>query len=99
MLSKSLECKNVEPYGLILNIHKSNVMVVVAKPPRVGSTYILVVLANMHVYVPTQLFCKKKNDILPFFNMTNQERNGLSILNRTSFPFVTNKTKSSVNKI
>jgi hypothetical protein len=95
MLSKSLECKNVEPYGLILNIHKSNVMVVVAKPPRVGSTYILVVLANMHVYVPTQLFCKKKNDILPFFHMTN----GLSILNRTSFPFVKNKTKSSVNKI
>jgi hypothetical protein len=93
------ECKNVEPYGLILNIHKSNVMVVVVEPPKVGSTYILIVLANIACICCYTIVLPKKNDIFPFFHMTNQERNGLSILNRTSFPFVTNKTKSSIDKI
>lgn len=59
------ECKNVEPYGLILNIHKSNVMVVVAQPPRVGSTYIFIVLANIACICSHTIVLQKKKDILP----------------------------------
>jgi hypothetical protein len=63
---------NAKVSNLILNIYKSNVMVVVAQSPKTRNTYISIVVANNACLCSCTRALQEENDTFPFSHMNNQ---------------------------